>query len=107
MSLRCRPWLAGLALGVACQAGLAAQAPAASQPAASAAHEGVAATVRARLAQDHELAGLVIRVDLAGGRVRLRGVAPSTAVRARITALAREAGAVEVVNEVSVQPRPS
>ncbi|KQW52003.1 MULTISPECIES: BON domain-containing protein [unclassified Roseateles] len=96
MLLKCKALLAALALLVAWQPGVAA--PASPQ--------AVAAAVRARLALDDQLAGLAISVDVAGGRLRLRGVAPSTAVRARITAVARQAGsALEVVNEVSVQPR--
>lgn len=99
---------AALALLVGCQPGAGAQVPALPASAPAASEEAVAAAVRSRLARDADLAGLAISVEVAGGRVRLRGVAPSTALRARITALARQVGgSFEVVNEVSVQPRPT
>ena len=104
---------AALALLGGCQPGVELPMPAASAaqnalPGAAA----VAAAVQARLATDAELAGLNLHVEVVSGRVRLRGVAPNTALRAHISALAHEvasveAGAVEIVNEVSVQRRPS
>ena len=86
-------------------AGLAAcQQVAVALPAA--ADDAIAAAVNERLASDAELRALHIEVQVAAGRVRLRGAAPDTARRARITALARGVdGVVEVVNQVSVQVR--
>jgi osmotically-inducible protein OsmY len=70
--------------------------------------EALAAAVRARLALDSVLQNLDIRVEASGARIRLRGAAPDTAVRARIGEVARTVeGVGEIINEISVQLRPS
>lgn len=58
----------------------------------------ITASVKAKLAQDPELNALHIDVDTTGGRVVMRGSAPSAAARDRATGLARAVPGVTQVD---------
>lgn len=58
----------------------------------------ISVEVKAKLAQDPSLSALRIDVDTAGGRVALRGTAPSAAARERATQLAQAVTGVTAVN---------
>ena len=67
---------------------------------------GTTAAVKARLAGDQSLSALDINVEVSGGNVVLRGIAPDTAARTRATELARSVnGVTGVDNQLSVQVR--
>lgn len=60
--------------------------------------------VKAMLAKDPNLSALAINVDTAGGRVALKGTAPTGAARDRATELARAvSGVTAVENELAVK----
>ena len=60
--------------------------------------------VKALLAKEPNLSALAINVDTAGGRVALRGNAPTGAAKDRATALARSVSGVTAVdNELAVK----
>lgn len=54
--------------------------------------------VKAMLAKDPNLSALAINVDTAGGRVALKGTAPTGAAKDRATELARSVSGVTAVN---------
>lgn len=60
--------------------------------------------VKAMLAKDPNLSALAINVDTAGGRVALKGTAPTGAAKDRATELARAvSGVTAVENELAVK----
>lgn len=60
--------------------------------------------VKAMLAKDPNLSALAINVDTAGGRVALRGTAPTAVAKDRATELARSvSGVTAVENELAVK----
>lgn len=66
----------------------------------------ITASVNAELARDKELSALRIDVDTAGGRVVLRGTAPSEAARERAARLAQAVDGVRAVeNQLVVERR--
>lgn len=65
----------------------------------------ITTSVNAELAKDASLSALKINVDTSGGRVALKGTAPSTSARERATSLALAVkGVVSVDNQLSVEP---
>lgn len=65
----------------------------------------ITTSVNAELAKDASLSALKINVDTAGGRVALKGTAPSASARERATSLALAVkGVVSVDNQLSVEP---
>jgi hyperosmotically inducible periplasmic protein len=66
----------------------------------------ITTSVKAELAKDSSLSALKINVDTDGGRVALRGTAPSPAARDQATALAKGVkGVVSVDNQLSIEPK--
>ena len=64
----------------------------------------ITAEIKTLLAKDPGLSALRIDVDTAGGRVALRGTAPSASARERATQLAKAVGGVSAVdNELVVK----
>ena len=60
--------------------------------------------VKAMLAKDPNLSALAINVDTAGGRVALKGNAPTGAAKSRATELARSVSGVTAVdNELAIK----
>lgn len=60
--------------------------------------------VKAKLAKDPNLSALAIDVDTAGGRVALKGTAPTGAAKDRATELARSvSGVAAVENQLAVK----
>lgn len=67
----------------------------------------ITAAVKTQLVGDPSVSALSINVDTFGGRVVLRGVAPTIMASNRATELARAVDGVSAVeNELSVQARP-
>ena len=64
----------------------------------------ISVEIKAKLAQDPSLSALRIDVDTAGGRVALRGTAPTAEARERATQLAQAVtGVTAVDNELTVK----
>jgi len=67
----------------------------------------ITAAVKTQLVGDSSLSALSINVDTSGGRVVLRGSAPTSMARDRATELARAVDGVSAVeNELRVQAQP-
>ena len=67
----------------------------------------ITAAVKTQLVGDSSLSALSINVDTSGGRVVLRGSAPTSTARDRATELARAVDGVSAVeNELRVQAQP-
>lgn len=67
----------------------------------------ITASVKTQLVGDSSLSALSINVDTSGGRVVLRGSAPTSMARDRATQLARAVDGVSAVeNELRVQAQP-
>ena len=66
---------------------------------------GITTSINAGLAADSNLSAMKIDVDTAGGKVTLKGTAPSEAARQRATEIAQQKDGVNSVdNQLTVKP---
>jgi len=66
----------------------------------------ITASVKTEIAKDSELSAMSVNVDTEGGRVALRGTAPSATAKEHATSLAAAVkGVASVDNQLTVQPK--